>query len=68
MRGAVVHLGAIPGPDMYPDEVVFGNNTLSTFAVLQAASLLGVSRAVVASSGSSLGRFLRSSADFSASR
>jgi nucleoside-diphosphate-sugar epimerase len=53
---------------MYPDEVVFGNNTLSTFAVLQAASLLGVSRAVVASSGSSLGRFLRSSADFSASR
>jgi nucleoside-diphosphate-sugar epimerase len=52
---AVVHLGAISGPDMYPDEVVFGNNTLSTFAVLQAASLLGVSRAVVASSGSALG-------------
>jgi nucleoside-diphosphate-sugar epimerase len=52
---AVVHLGAIPGPDMYPDEVVFTNNTLSTFAVLQAASLLGVSRAVVASSGSALG-------------
>ena len=40
---------------MYPDEVVFTNNTLSTFAVLQAASLLGVSRAVVASSGSALG-------------
>lgn len=40
---------------MYPAEVVFGNNTHSTFAVLQAASLLGVSRAVVASSGSALG-------------
>src|SRR5919112_3786412 len=59
---AVVHLGAIPGLDRYPDEVVFGNNTLSTFAVVQAASLLGVSRAVVASSGSALGMSLKAAA------
>src|SRR5215212_11990488 len=56
---AVVHLGAVPGPDRYPDEVVFGNNTLSTFAVLQAASLLGVSRAVVASEAARRAAFLR---------
>jgi nucleoside-diphosphate-sugar epimerase len=57
MRGCdgVVHLGAIPGPYRHPDEVVFANNTLNTFAVLQAAALLGVRRAVVASSISALG-------------
>jgi len=32
---AVIHLGAIPGPNRHPDDVVFGNNTLATFAVLQ---------------------------------
>lgn len=52
---AVVHLGAIPAPYRHPDEVVFGNNTGATFAVLQAAKLLGVRRAVVASSISALG-------------
>jgi len=51
----VVHLGAIPAPYRHPDEVVFGNNTRATFAVLQAASLLGVRRAVIASSLSALG-------------
>jgi nucleoside-diphosphate-sugar epimerase len=52
---AVIHLGAIPSPNRHPDEVVFGNNTGATFAVLQAASLLGVRKAVVASSVSALG-------------
>jgi nucleoside-diphosphate-sugar epimerase len=52
---AVVHLGAIPAPDAHPAEVVFGNNTRATFAVLQAAALLGVRRAVIASSISALG-------------
>ena len=47
---AVVHLGAIPAPYGHADEVVFGNNTRATFAVLQAASLLGVRRAAIASS------------------
>jgi len=52
---AVIHLGAIPGPNRHPDDVVFGNNTLATFAVLQAAGLLGVRKAVIASSISALG-------------
>jgi nucleoside-diphosphate-sugar epimerase len=52
---AVIHLGAIPGPNRQADEVVFANNTCATFAVLQAAQLKGVNRAVIASSISALG-------------
>ncbi len=52
---AVIHLGAIPAPFSNPDEVVFRNNTGATFAVLQAASLLNVRRAAIASSGSIYG-------------
>lgn len=52
---ALVHLGAIPRPGRYADEVVFTNNTRATFAVLQAASLLNIRKAVVASSISALG-------------
>jgi len=52
---AVIHLGAIPSPYSHPDDVVFGNNTGATFAVLQAASLLGIRRAAIASSGSAYG-------------
>lgn len=57
MRGcaAVIHLGAIPAPYGHADEVVFGNNTGATFAVLQAASLLGIRAAAIASSGSAYG-------------
>lgn len=57
MRGcvAVIHLGAIPSPYSYPDEVVFRNNTVATFSVLQAASLLGIKRVAFASSGSIYG-------------
>ena len=51
----VVHLGAIAEPYRHPDERVFRNNVLSTFAMLQAAMLLGVGKAVVASSISALG-------------
>jgi nucleoside-diphosphate-sugar epimerase len=52
---AVAHLGAIPSPYSNADEVVFANNTTATFAVLQAAHLLGVGTAVIASSGSAYG-------------
>jgi nucleoside-diphosphate-sugar epimerase len=52
---AVIHLGAIPAPNLHPDEVVFANNVLGTFAVLQAASLAGIKKAVIASSLSALG-------------
>ena len=57
MKGcdAVVHLGAIPRPYVNADEIVFRNNTGATFAVLQAASLLGVNRIALASSGSIYG-------------
>lgn len=52
---AVVHLGAIPVPYGHADEVVFTQNTGATFAVLQAAALLGVQRAALASSLATLG-------------
>ncbi|MDQ3855377.1 MAG: NAD(P)-dependent oxidoreductase [Chloroflexota bacterium] len=52
---AVVHLGAIPAPGRHPDETIFRQNTTSTFAVLHSASLLGIRRAVIASSLSALG-------------
>ncbi len=53
--GAVIHLGAIPNAYTHADEVVFVNNVRATFATLQAASLLGVKKAVIASSVSALG-------------
>ena len=53
--GAVIHLGAIPRPYNDPDEVVFRNNTLATFSVLQAASLLGIRQVAFASSESIYG-------------
>jgi nucleoside-diphosphate-sugar epimerase len=52
---AVIHLGAIPAPYSHPDEVVFHNNTLATFCVFQAASLLGIKRIAFASSESIYG-------------
>lgn len=52
---ALIHLAAIPRPYRHPDEVVFGNNTGATFAILQAAAAQGVTRAVIASSGSAYG-------------
>jgi nucleoside-diphosphate-sugar epimerase len=52
---ALIHLGAIPAPYGHPDEIVFANNTRATFAALQAASLLGVRRAAIASSVSAYG-------------
>ncbi|MBA2247139.1 MAG: NAD(P)-dependent oxidoreductase [Chloroflexia bacterium] len=55
---AVIHLGAIPVPYGHADEVVFTQNTKATFAVLQAANLLGVRRAVLASSLATLGMAL----------
>jgi len=52
---AVIHLGAIPAPRAHPDEIVFRNNTGATFAVFQAASLLGITRLAFASSVSAYG-------------
>ncbi len=52
---AVIHLAAIPNPIQYPVEVVFRNNVISTFNVLQAAAFLGIKNIVMASSISALG-------------
>ncbi len=57
MKGctAFAHLGAIPSPYRHADEVVFTNNTIATCSVLQAASLLGITHGVIASSASIYG-------------
>lgn len=47
---AVVHLAAIPGPDGQPNEVVYGNNVMSAYNLLEAASVLGIGKVVQASS------------------
>src|SRR6266516_112638 len=52
VRGAeaVVHTAAIPEPTHNPPHVVFGNNLMATFNVLEAAVRFGVSRFVYLSS------------------
>jgi nucleoside-diphosphate-sugar epimerase len=52
---AVVHLGAIPAPDIRPPGETFRNNLLSTYNVFSAAVERGVSRVVWASSETVLG-------------
>jgi nucleoside-diphosphate-sugar epimerase len=57
MKGcdAVVHLAAIPAPELMPDEYTFRTNMLSTYNVFQAAMTLGMERVVWASSETTLG-------------
>jgi nucleoside-diphosphate-sugar epimerase len=52
---ALIHMAAIPSPGRHPDEVVFNNNMTAAFNTFQAASLLDIRKAVVASSLSALG-------------
>ena len=52
---AVVHLAAIPSPESHTSDVVFRNNVVSTFNVLEAATILGVKKVVLAGSISALG-------------
>jgi len=52
---AIVHLAAIPAIFMVPDNEVFRINTLSTYNVLDAASKLGVRKAIIASSETTYG-------------
>jgi nucleoside-diphosphate-sugar epimerase len=52
---AVIHLAAYPDPYVQPGNVVFSNNVVSTYNILDAASTLGISKAVIASSESSYG-------------
>ncbi|QQE77901.1 NAD(P)-dependent oxidoreductase [Alicyclobacillus sp. SO9] len=52
---AVVHLAAIPVAYSHPNEVTFQNNVMATYNILEAASTLGIQKAVIASSESSYG-------------
>ena len=52
---AVIHLAAIPSPEVHTAEVVFRTNVVSTFNVLEAATILGIKKVVMASSISGLG-------------
>jgi nucleoside-diphosphate-sugar epimerase len=58
-QDAVIHLAAIPNPIRHPAEVVFRNNTLSMFNILEAAAILGIHKVVLASSISALGTAFR---------
>jgi nucleoside-diphosphate-sugar epimerase len=57
LRGtdAVLHLGAVPGPNAQPSSITFHNNVASTFHVVEAAAALGLGRVVFASSVFTLG-------------
>jgi nucleoside-diphosphate-sugar epimerase len=52
---AVVHLGAIPAPEIRPEGETFRNNAISTYNVFSAATERGVGRVVWASSETVLG-------------
>ena len=52
---AVVHLAAIPAPGLHSDVATFRNNQLTTFNVLHAATRLGITKVVMASSETVLG-------------
>lgn len=51
----VIHMAAIPRPHMHPNSEVWRINTMSTYNVLEACGLLGIKKAVLASSESSYG-------------
>ena len=51
----VVHLAAIPAPDLCPEDITFKNNILSTYNVFDAAIQTGIKRIVWASSETVLG-------------
>lgn len=51
----VVHMAAIPRAHQTPNDEVFRVNALSTYNVLEACALLGIGKAVIASSEASYG-------------
>ena len=52
---AVIHLAAIAVPFSAPEETIFGTNTRLAFAVISAATELGIGKIVTASSPTALG-------------
>ena len=51
----VIHMAAIPRPQMHANQEVWRINTNTTYNVLEACGLLGIKKAVIASSESSYG-------------
>ncbi|HEY7165925.1 MAG TPA: NAD(P)-dependent oxidoreductase [Candidatus Binatia bacterium] len=51
----IVHLGAYQAPNLAPDAETFSNNVSATYNVIRAASDLGVSKVVIASSTAAFG-------------
>lgn len=51
----VIHLAAIPAPVGLSNEIVFGNNVMCTFNILEASAGLGIRRITMASSESIYG-------------
>lgn len=51
----VIHMAAIPRAHEQPNDEIFRLNSLSTYNVLEACGLLGIKKAVIASSESSYG-------------
>lgn len=52
---AIIHFAAIPQAFVYPNDVTFRNNVISTYHILEAAASLGIRKVVLASSESSYG-------------
>ncbi len=52
---AIIHFAAIPHPFDHPNDVVFRNNVMSTYNILEAAANMGIQKVVLASSESSYG-------------
>ncbi|NBD24660.1 NAD-dependent epimerase/dehydratase family protein [Paenibacillus glycinis] len=52
---AVIHLAAIPSPTGFPVPMIFANNVMGGYNVLEAASMLGIRRVVMGSSTSCYG-------------
>lgn len=52
---AVIHLAAIPVAFLYSNEVTFQNNVMATYNILEAATGLGIKKAVIASSETAYG-------------
>jgi len=52
---AVVHLAAIPAPDLFPASTTFTDNTAMNYNIFAAAQLLGIDRVVWASSETTFG-------------
>ncbi len=55
MPDAVIHLAGIPAPGLATDATVFRNNMMTTYNIFTAATLLGLTRVVWASSETTYG-------------